>query len=262
MDRSYLTTDPVIKASHDFVCIRLATYEDKEEGEYLKSLDAGKSDQLENTAFCFLDPNGKKLSRAGRGARHLFRNADDMASYMKRLAADYQVKDSATPILPKLKDVRLALNVAQCDGQPLVVAFGSEKALSEIDLPLAQAAFSERLRGRFVFAATTDETELIEIGLKRSGDSPLQPGVYAVAPDKFGLKGIELARMPLDSSLDQIVEQLGAVAKTQKSGAKSHHRQHVQSGNRAGAKWETEIPVTDPLSVKTMERRESRGRKR
>lgn len=211
--------------------------------------------------FCFLNPGGKEITRAGRGPNQQFRDASDMAKYMKQVAAKYQANDSATPALPKLKDVRLALNVAECDGQPLVVAFGDAAALSKLDVRLAQAAFSKELRGRFVFATTSDAGELDGIGLQATRDASIQPGIYAIDPDTFGLKGTRLAQLPLDSSLEEIVKQLGEVAATQNRKSKSH-RQHVQAGNRKNVKWETEIPVTDPGSLRAVERGESSGIRR
>ena len=36
------------------------------------------------------------------------------------------------------------------------------------------------------------------------------------------------------------------------------HHQHVRKGREAGQNWETEIPVTDPMSLRALERN-SRG---
>ena len=49
MDRSYLSDKDVVEASRDFVCIRLATYENAEEAKILKSIFTGRSGALENT---------------------------------------------------------------------------------------------------------------------------------------------------------------------------------------------------------------------
>lgn len=182
-----------------------------------------------------------------------------MARYMRQVAEKYAAKETKTPSLPKLKDVRLALNVAECDAQPLVVAFGDTAALTDIDVRLAKAAFSDSLRGRFVFATSSDVAELERIGLNNAGGD-LSSGIYVIDPDQFGLKGTQLARLPLESNLDEIVEGLGAVAATQKIEEKSR-QQHVRAGKRQNAKWESETPVTDPRSLKTMEKARSRQRR-
>lgn len=63
----------VVAASRGWICVRLATYESKEEGKFLESIFTGRSGLLENTTFALLGPDGKKrLSRAGRGPQHLF----------------------------------------------------------------------------------------------------------------------------------------------------------------------------------------------
>ena len=60
MDRSYLSNKEVIEASRDFVCIRLATYENVAEAKILKSIFTGRSGELENTTFVLLAPDGNR----------------------------------------------------------------------------------------------------------------------------------------------------------------------------------------------------------
>ena len=70
MDRSFLSQPEVIAASRHFVCVRLTTYEDKEEGEFLKSFHVTRSGELENTVAALLAPDGKRqLARASRSFR-------------------------------------------------------------------------------------------------------------------------------------------------------------------------------------------------
>ena len=57
MDRSYLSDREIVQAAREFVCVRLATYEDKAEGKFLESIFRGRSGELE-------------LSRAVVGAAH------------------------------------------------------------------------------------------------------------------------------------------------------------------------------------------------
>ena len=71
-------SDPdVIKSSRNFVCIRIESYESKENQDIVRSYLGGR---FENTAFCILSPDGKeRLTRAGRGPNHVSRDFDDIA---------------------------------------------------------------------------------------------------------------------------------------------------------------------------------------
>src|SRR4051812_12431801 len=95
MDRSYLSQPEVIAASRAFVCVRLATYEDEEEGKFLKAFQVTRSGELENTVFTILAPDGKKqLARASRSARGTFGDADRMAATMKRITGEIPGKQT------------------------------------------------------------------------------------------------------------------------------------------------------------------------
>ena len=63
MDGSFLSDADVVAASRKFVCIRLSTYEDAEEAEFLRSIYVGRSGDLENTVFAILSPDGKRTPR-------------------------------------------------------------------------------------------------------------------------------------------------------------------------------------------------------
>jgi hypothetical protein len=55
MDRSFLSSDKLIKATRDFVCIRTATYEDKQEAAFLKWAFVGSTGgELRNFGYCIL----------------------------------------------------------------------------------------------------------------------------------------------------------------------------------------------------------------
>src|SRR5436305_8036895 len=129
MDRSFLSQAPVIDASRRFVCVRLTTYENREEGEFLKSFRVTRSGELENTVFTILSPDGKRqLARAARSARQTFGDAPRMAETMNRIAGEHEQKAvvGQPAQLPKVPNVRLAVNVASCDNRPLVVLFAED----------------------------------------------------------------------------------------------------------------------------------------
>jgi hypothetical protein len=85
MDRSFLFQPQVDAASRNFVCVRLATYEDETEAAFLKAFTSTKSGQLENSVFGILAPDGQqKLIRSGRGPKHAFAGPAEMADTARR----------------------------------------------------------------------------------------------------------------------------------------------------------------------------------
>src|SRR5947209_13997328 len=148
MDRSFLPQSQVVATSREFVCVRLATYEDPVEAKFTRALVRTGSGELENTAFCLLGPDGKKkLSRSGRGTEHLYADAAAMAADMKRVAGGFEPK--AVPgSLPLVANPRLALDVASADGLPLVVAIGKDLATRQrIVDRLAKLAWADEFIG-------------------------------------------------------------------------------------------------------------------
>ena len=59
MDRSYLSDPEVVGASRDFVCVRLVTYEDVEEMEFMKSIYDFRT-PTKNSLFAILDPSAEE----------------------------------------------------------------------------------------------------------------------------------------------------------------------------------------------------------
>ena len=136
MDQSYWSQPLVVNATRDFVCIRLATYEDAKETEYLKKIFTGRSGQLENTVFALLDSDGRKrLSKSGRSPDFAFWGRRDFAAKMIEIAEqrNLESKRYTDSHLPVIKNVDLGLNVASCDGiQMIVVAAKDKKAVEKL----------------------------------------------------------------------------------------------------------------------------------
>src|SRR5438132_6022415 len=107
MDRSFLSQPEVIAASRAFVCVRLTSYENADEAQFLKSLVRTRSGEAENTVFMILAPDGQKqLSRGSRSARGTFGDAPRMAEAMNRVAAQYaSAKADTLPPLPLVASV-------------------------------------------------------------------------------------------------------------------------------------------------------------
>lgn len=256
MDRSFLASADVIEASRNFVCIRLATYEDQQEAEFLRQIYVSRSGDLENTVFCFLAPDGKqRLSRSGRSPRFAFDSPEAMAEFMEQTAFRFPGKPDSlrAPALPQMKSLRLALNVASCDGLPLVVAFAPDKLdRQQLAEQLSRAALVKSIAGRFGFYQTSSAEEL-----KPIATSSVTPGFYVVAPDAFGLDGQMVDQLPVETSDADLVSRLGKHAQHMTKLVKTHHS-HVRSGHAKGIRWETEIPVTDAQAIQAQQRRRGR----
>ncbi|MFO0969215.1 MAG: hypothetical protein U0793_26975 [Gemmataceae bacterium] len=246
MDRSFLSDAAVITASRRFVCIRLLSYENKEEAALLKSLGGTRSGEAENTLCCVLAPDGKRrLTAVRRGPREIFRSAANMARELESLAAGFtpRATDDVSE-LPLVVGVRLAVNVAACDKQPLVLFLDSDP---RIDTALRRLAWDKEFVGRFVFAKASAK-ELAAIKGAKPG-----VGLVVVQSDPFGIEGEAIAQAPARS-----VETDGAACLREglvafKRGAGDFWT-HVAEGQRRGVFWETQTPVTDPMEFRAREK--------
>src|SRR3569833_3585561 len=161
MDRSFLSQPEVISASRSFVCVRVATYEDKDEAKLLKSIFVGFSGDLENTTFAIMDPDATRLLvRPGRSPDFAFGRGEGaatrMASTLRQISEYYKVKGNGPAEgapLPENGDPRLALNVASCDNLPLVVLKASSaEARTKLEKPLAPLSWSKELIGKAIYS--------------------------------------------------------------------------------------------------------------
>lgn len=251
MDRSYLSQPSIVKVSRAFVCIRLATYENKAEAEFTKKLWRGNR-EIENTTFAVLAPDGEKLLlRATRSPRHEFRSPDDLADWLTGTAVlylDAKPLGDKNAALPKAENVRIGSVIAASENLPLVLIRGENAAqIKKLEAKLSQLAWSKDHIGRFVYVST-DAKDLKTIsGLK--GKS----GIAIVQIDKFGLKGTVLAQT--DAGSDE-----KALAKTLSRASTLHHTfqksmfSHLREGTAKGVFWKTKLPVTDPMEEAARQR--------
>jgi hypothetical protein len=243
MDRSFLSKPQVVAAARAFVCVRLATYEDPLEATWLKDFTRTGSGQLENTVFGILAPDGaKKLIRSSRGPDHLFSGPDQMAETMAKIAAKYP-NSTAPSRLPLVASVRLGLNIAAADNQPLVVVVGKDAATRKpLAAKLAGLAWNDEFLGRFTFAAGGPEDLATIVGTKP------EAGILIALPETFGRSAKSLAIVDADASTGRIAEALrGVVAGF--SPIEKTFSNHVRSGPLQGIFWETAVPVTDPMEL-------------
>lgn len=258
----------VVAASRAFVCVRLASYESASEARFLERLFRGRSGALENTVFGLLAPDFKtKLVRFGRGPSWLVgerRGPDSRASrdaatnfaalldrYAKRFKPKAPIRE-----LPLSLDFRRALNVAACDGVPLLVLRANPGAKRDAArAKLAKLAWSERFVGRLQYAIVDHAKEL-----KKVEGATAKEGFILLRAGQFGVDGKAIAQLALNASADKL-SRLLRVASESEGNERLARRQHVRSGTRAGVEWDTEIPVTDPGSRDASRRRKRRRRR-
>lgn len=257
MDKSFLSDPDVITASRKFVCIRLISYENKEEAAFLKSFNVGRSGDAENTVFCVLSPDAKqRLTRPSRGTGQVYSNSKTMAEGLNKIALQYlQVVSQIQNIsaVPYVADLHLALNIAGCDKQPLVIINPTANGDTlELEKKISAIAWSDAFIGKFIYVKVRDQKEL-ELVMGAQKDSQ----VLVVQPDTFGLKGEVLFQTAEVSKL-QLTETLSQGVSQGKWPAFSFWN-HVQQGHQKGVFWETKLPVTDKQELSARERARSKN---
>lgn len=260
MDRSFLSQPDVIAASRQFICVRLATYEDKDEGSFLRDFHVTRSGELENTVFTILSPDGhKQLARASRSARQTFGTAERMAQTMNRIAGEHQANELTVqqmPELPKVTNLRLAVNVAACDQQPLVVLLAAdEKARRQLEERVRPLAWSAAFLGRFIYVTAAEIQDAAGIDGKK-----IAAGVLIIQPDRFGLKGEVLAQVGMAATGDELARCLKE-GLSRFTHEEKNFGNHVRAGQQKGVLWETAIPVTDPMERQARERGRNAARR-
>ncbi|MBO10630.1 MAG: hypothetical protein CMJ68_07710 [Planctomycetaceae bacterium] len=259
MDRSFLSNKQLIKISREFVCIRTATYEDKREAGFLKwAFLRSPTEELRNFGYCILSPDGKrKLRRSVRGPNYLYPNSGAMVADLQRIARQFSPKtttSSPRPAVPRMKTVRLGINVASCDGLPGVVVFGKDRReVDELNSKLSGVIWEESLAGKFIYASTTKPDDL-----KIVDGAGAKTGILVVEPDVYGMKGRLLRRIDVSVSERDLKKNLIDAADRFTRRPKSHGL-HVRNGRRDGRSWKTEVPV--PTRVRS-KRRTAPGRRR
>jgi len=252
MDGSFLSDDQVVAASREYVCIRLATYEDEREAEFLRRVFTGRSAELANTVFAILSADGTKpLVRAGRGPFFAFKDAADMATQMQSLLTQHvrQRRALEHTELPAFKDIELGLNVAACDQLPLVVIGAADTlARRKLDEKLLPIAWDEPLAGQFIYAYATDKTSLAPIAGALAED-----GILLVEPGPFGMSGQVIERFAVSTTAFDLRRGMLRAIESRKPTPKDYQA-HIRVGTDMGLDWETQVPVTDQHSVQAKER--------
>ena len=221
------------------------TYESESEAKVLRSYWRPGAD-LENTLFTFLDPYGRQLTPGIRSPGFVFNDPREMALSMDELARRYGATSNKrdNQNLPVVASVRLALNVAAADKQPLaVVVSNSSQERRALEKKLAPLAWKQDLIGRLTYASgsLSELRNIAGIGVAK--------GYVFVLPDEFGTGGQVLGQLPDTSSPAALDRALKYTLYQHKPSTLSHH-EHVQLGHRQGLRWTSAIPVTDPGSLR------------
>lgn len=246
MDRSFLSSAPVIEVSRKFVCVRLATYEDPLEAEFTRALVRTRSGELENTAFALFAPDGgTKLSRPSRGTKGLFADAADMAAEMTKIAAKHPGKPVGERPLPTVANVKLAVAVAAADDLPLVAVTATDQTARKA---VAALAWSDAFIGRFVYVIVEKPD-----GLKLLTNTPAAAGLLVAQPETFGRTAQVIAHAPVGAAPDALSAALARGAAAFVRADKSFGT-HVRDGQRNGVYYEPPLPVTDPQEKQARER--------
>ncbi len=255
----------VVAASREWICVRLATYENKAEGAFLEGIFTGRSGNLENTTFALLAPDGKTpLSRAGRGPHSVTgarrgpperrsgppdssgggvdtKEASKLASVLDAHRKRHKPK-SSIKALPQGLDFRRALNVAACDNQPLVVAYARSKSTRDVmTKTLATLAWSQAFVGRLQYIVVSDRKDLSTIK-----DMPKAEGIFVIQPGRFGLTGSVLESATAKANEQSVAAMFNKGLSKFKSATKDTRDQRRAARREGVAPWESEIPVTDP----------------
>ena len=263
MDGSFLSTRATVEASRPFVCIRLATYENQDEVNFMKRLYVSYTGEIANTMFALLSPDGKtRLSEADRSPAQVFggaphRRADlpgaaelnkaaaaRMAESMEVISLAYPGKkgaEGAPRALPYLSDLRMAVNVAACDNQPLVVVYSGKPAeLARLEKALQPIAWSKEIIGRALYVAVSDAAEYARYikGEKAAG------GYTLVAPEPYGRHATPLLAIDGETKPENVHQQLLAALALYNPPPKDFEK-HEAEGLKAGIQWKPKTPITD-----------------
>jgi hypothetical protein len=221
----------VIKASRNFICIRIDSYESEKAQKIVRNFLDGR---FENTAFCLLAPDGKtKLSRSTRGPNQAL--GGNLASSLDQIAAKYKTKgNTAEAPAPDFPNFRLGLNVSSADQRALVLVTGTEKELKATRQILPAICNDPEVIGRLHYDFETDVTTWTAA---LTGDKSTSQ-IKIIVPDAYGQKGVIVKSLPLDTKPEALKKALlEANESFAKTTEKKTYNTHVQEGRRQGIKW-------------------------
>lgn len=263
MDGSFLSTRATVEASRPFVCIRLATYENQDEVDFMKTLYVSFTGEIANTMFALLSPDGKtRLSEADRSPAQVFggviqRRASQpgaaeqnkgaaarMVESMDVISLAYPGKKGAAAgpqALPYLGDLRMAVNVAACDNQPRLIVYAKKPGeLARLEKALQPIAWSKEIIGRTLYVTVNDAAEYTRY---IKGEKPAA-GYALVAPEPYGRHATPLLAIDGETKAESVRKQLIAALALYNPPPKDFEK-HEAEGLKAGIQWKPKTPITD-----------------
>lgn len=227
-----------------------------------------------NTSFCVFDPQGKeRLSRTGRGpamglstARRRGGQTDSDTSVIKRMneiASDFTPTGKAEDIaLQDFDTFRQALNVASADQRLLVFVNADKQERGPIESKLKQVFADSDVVGKFhlnFFNEESDKNWSTEI----RGSEKEKPGIVIIRSGTYGIDGMVMDQLALDSSADDIKSaMLDANKKFASLEERKTYSKHVTAGRRQRIYFENEIPYGEDRDGDGKIDNQRRGRNR
>jgi hypothetical protein len=153
--------------------------------------------------------------------------ASDLVTLAKEFDANVAAK--SLPLMPSL---RLGLNIAACDGLPLVAIIESKKRSSKKLLErLVELSHSTALSGQAHYVVLKDSKGLEVMAGYKPGQF-----IYVLKTDAFGVTGEVVATFKDTKTLSSVaLETEFHSARIEKD----RLTQHVRQGNREGVTWES-----------------------
>ncbi len=209
---------------------------------WLKGVRGGGGEiGLRNTTFALLDPSGENaLGRTGRSPQMVYKDVASFASNLYLLAKKFEpeVEGKALPLMPSL---RLGLNIAACDGLPLVAIIEDESSeWEEVFVNLVHLSQTDSLSGQAHYVLLKDTKGIDNLKGYRPDNF-----VYVLLPDSFGVSGEVVATFPDKEALSLVALEAAFNMAQMPKKVLSDSRQHVRQGKRKGITWESQLPRAD-----------------
>ncbi len=207
---------------------------------WLKGVRGGGG-ELRNTTFALLDPSGEKaLVRTGRSPQMVYKNIDSFAVNLASLANKFE-SEVGIKSLPLIPSLRLGLNIAACDGLPLVVIINNESGKwKKVFSSLVKLSQTDSLSGQAHYVLLKDTKEIENLKDYKSDNF-----VYVLKPDNFGITGRVVAAFRDKEALSLVALRAAFDTARIPKKALSDSRQHVRQGRRKGITWESQMPRAD-----------------
>jgi hypothetical protein len=267
VQNSLFSTQEFIKASRDFVCVRIETFENEQSEMLVRNILGGN---LANTAFVILSPDGtERLTASGRSpgmAMIQGRSRTDTSgsqnvsiiNQMQQIADRFAPQQDGLGVgLQDFHSLRQALNCAAADQRPLVVVHTGRADRSAVESKLKSLFEDEQIIGKF-------HLDFIDRRVDRGWESTLNaksqvPAILIVRPGQFGLEGQILKQVAVDANAALIKRSLLEANREYASvESRKDYEQHVRSGKRRRVEFENEISREGAIDYRP--NRQRRGR--